>query len=1398
MISKLRLFNLKKANQALDFDEKWNDRTHRTRRCILGIAFTILFLVAFSGSANSRADVPLNLELSEQFGSSSLDQNLWVEYENGSSNTAGAIGMGQGAVRIIDGQLNFDSSNLNYFSDRVVSRQKFSRSNSDLSIKLDITVSDCARTSGFAFASGSNSTLDANDIFVHTTPSGSDSFWTLTSSSVDIPTTIKCVKDFPTSLELVLLSGGGAQLYVNNAVTPSAIGSSPKSWNLKSIVLGGNTTTGLSSRITKYDNILIRNNAPVDATVTSVEEVSANSARVSWAINEADMSSAIGRSSAAISYIVYSRLKGQSEWVERGEFDSALSSGVISLEGPFSNYEFRVASRNATGISLSKEVVYHIISSGQSLSMGWTSGEIPVPLSTSQPFKNIMLDSYSAPSAFIPLVEPARGSYSDNSGVSLRVESISSGMANTLTSLNGSRFLVSIHSIGGTAYAGLKKGTSKYIEAIDTVRNARALLNNQGLEYKPLALTIVHGENDERAGATAEVYAEYLREWQHDYETDVSSALGKSVHLPLFTTQMTSFGQYNYPSSPNVPLGQLLASRNQPNDIYLVTPNYIFEYSDGVHLRASSYRRMGEYFGKVMNTVLFQNKEWKPLQPTKVLIRDNVITAKFHVPEGKLEFDTSMVKEALNYGFDFSDSTNSASILNKSDVRIVGDDTVQITLSNVPTGSNPRLGYARKYTIGKFSGAQVSGAPRGNLRDTDPATAFSGTGFPDWMSNHLYNWSVVFNEPVQVGRRINFDLDGALGIAPTQSDLATGDTFKLPTTEFYKFGFNFKGWKSADGTSYSPGDTVTVGPSDLVLTANFEQQPLRSVTYNANGGGIAPPQLSIRAGSTFTLSEGPNRNAYSFSGWSDGKDVYASGSTYTVGSEDVVLTAQWTPNRLYVTFDRDNGEADAHVDVYAGASLDAPADPSKPGYVFEGWYTAPSGGARLSFPYCMGEVSGLTFYARWIAQEYRVVYHSYGSTNGSAPSDQILSTGQDFIVADQNTLAKSGYAFLGWTSSRTGEGTNYGVGDSVKIPIGGLQLFPRWAPQQQRIIYKGNGASSGSAPVDSIGFTDETILIATNAGHLEKSGFTFRGWNTSAQGTGRSFAPGSKYQVEAGGLTLYAVWNEVASVIGEGSEAKPTTPKPNVLYLPSLPKNPVVKTGPQVMFGQFAAKVIAKTQSNVVAATSTLVLQAEATGSRENAFVSLTVPFVSNSSIKNSIIKVQPGALISVKGDSALPGSRVDAYVFSRPKFIGAAIADSKGNYSFDLNLPQDLALGEHTLQLGVVSAESKLMVLSTPMRVKAPVFSAYFAYGSRVLPKLQETRLEEYVAHHRFPASRLSVWVKGYSPNSATLGVLRAKSVTDYLKKIGLRAKYVLTGLATNKFRDKDRRADIEFRFGE
>jgi uncharacterized repeat protein (TIGR02543 family) len=136
----------------------------------------------------------------------------------------------------------------------------------------------------------------------------------------------------------------------------------------------------------------------------------------------------------------------------------------------------------------------------------------------------------------------------------------------------------------------------------------------------------------------------------------------------------------------------------------------------------------------------------------------------------------------------------------------------------------------------------------------------------------------------------------------------------------------------------------------------------------------------------------------------------------------------------------------------------------------------------------------------------------------------------NLIRANVGNLAKTGKVFLGWStydSSTTPSHTLYGMDQNTTV-------YAVWGTgTYYTISFNANGAS-GTAPAAlyPCGSWDTYLDDPIN---LSKPGYRFYGWNTKADGSGKSY---SYYASVNNDTTLYAIWEKI---IGEKYPLKTAT-----------------------------------------------------------------------------------------------------------------------------------------------------------------------------------------------------------------------------------------------------------------
>ena len=205
--------------------------------------------------------------------------------------------------------------------------------------------------------------------------------------------------------------------------------------------------------------------------------------------------------------------------------------------------------------------------------------------------------------------------------------------------------------------------------------------------------------------------------------------------------------------------------------------------------------------------------------------------------------------------------------------------------------------------------------------------------------------SLTITRPVNY--TIQYKLGAAIGgTAPTETNKEEGETFEVaaaPGDLVAPSGKEFKCWN--DGTSdYNPGDTYTVGTSNVTLTAVYQNITVKyNVTYDLGDAtaGTAPTQESLAEGAQFAVAAAPGDleapSGKKFSTWNDGSADYAPGDTYTMGTSDVTLTAQYV--NVYATTKGTHANGDFTIDKATAAEGETVTLTATPNvrYLFDSW-----------------------------------------------------------------------------------------------------------------------------------------------------------------------------------------------------------------------------------------------------------------------------------------------------------------------------------------------------------------------------------------------------------------------------------------------------------------------------
>ena len=368
-----------------------------------------------------------------------------------------------------------------------------------------------------------------------------------------------------------------------------------------------------------------------------------------------------------------------------------------------------------------------------------------------------------------------------------------------------------------------------------------------------------------------------------------------------------------------------------------------------------------------------------------------------------------------------------------------------------------------------------------------------------------------------------------------------------------KEGYLFKGWNtSADGT----GETVT---ADTVITENMDLYPIFEedippvvevrVVFDVDG---QKSEVKVVKGEAIgsNLPVNPEKEGYTFKGWNTKADGTGEAVTAeTVATDEMEVYAVFEQNpapieEVRVIFDVDGVKSEVKVVKGEAIGSKLPAAPEKEGYTFKGWNTKAdgTGEAVTAETVVADEMEVYAVYEQNQApiEEVRVVFDVDGQKSEvKVVKGEVIGSN---LPADP---MKDGYTFKGWNTKADGTGETvtaetvvtdemevYAVFEQNPVPIEEVKVVIDVDGVKTEVkVIKGEAIGS-NLPADPT-----------------KEGYTFKGWNTKADGTGETVTADTLVSDD---LEVYAIFEKTETPKdpekpdpGNGDDTKkPETPTP--------------------------------------------------------------------------------------------------------------------------------------------------------------------------------------------------------------------------------------------------------------
>lgn len=404
---------------------------------------------------------------------------------------------------------------------------------------------------------------------------------------------------------------------------------------------------------------------------------------------------------------------------------------------------------------------------------------------------------------------------------------------------------------------------------------------------------------------------------------------------------------------------------------------------------------------------------------------------------------------------------------------------------------------------------------------------------------------------------ITYDIDGATWnsyYTPNSSyNVLDAAISYIPEGKYLeKVGYTFEGWyKDAD---YKEKITSLVGLfEDITLYAKWTPI-LYNITYELNEGTWVDgfnyeKSYTIESAADLKLPSSDKiiRQGYVFDGWYDNTGYAIDSLDGRTG--DLTVYAKWRDVNQVATvkFSPATGGVDMGTEIKLTCETDGATiyytivgtDPTENYSVYtllkpisiDGILSDEQEEVTIkAYAVCEemndSDVSTITY-------KLNVYTLNFDATGGTLPSymqsSVVQATSRSGLYLSNIVPTKTGYNFKGWYLSETPDATENPI-EEYTLNIENttnktVTFYAKWEPITYTVVFDGNSTDASSMDPQEFKYDESKAL---NQNTFVRTGYTFTGWNTNADGTGTTYADKAVVSnltyTDGERFTLYAQW----------------------------------------------------------------------------------------------------------------------------------------------------------------------------------------------------------------------------------------------------------------------------------
>ena len=274
--------------------------------------------------------------------------------------------------------------------------------------------------------------------------------------------------------------------------------------------------------------------------------------------------------------------------------------------------------------------------------------------------------------------------------------------------------------------------------------------------------------------------------------------------------------------------------------------------------------------------------------------------------------------------------------------------------------------------------------------------------------------------------------------------------------------------------NYLVAAVIIVATAFSVSSCDKEDETKYTVSFNSKGGTPTPQDQTIKIGGKVVKPADPTRDNYSFRGWAKADNETSelwNFDTETV-TGDMTLYAQWSIITHLVTFNSDGGSAVSPQNVAHGGTATKPADPTRNGYAFDGWFNG-----NMEWNFSTVITAPITLTAKW-SIAHIVTFNSDG---GSIVPSQIIRNGG--IVTKPANPTKNNFAFVEWRKEGENTAFDFNTPITASITLKAVWLDPnaiQVTNTSEGTVLSGGSLSAKLDWIDRRAESHNTYIVVVN------------------------------------------------------------------------------------------------------------------------------------------------------------------------------------------------------------------------------------------------------------------------------------------------------------------------------